>query len=424
MSGRRASSIAIGMIALALGGTAPGSPGAVGGESLTTGGFLAARPGALAEARRRIAEGDAALERAAELLVESAAGFLREPPPSVIDKRTVAPSGDRHDYTSLAPYYWPDPTAPGGLPYVRRDGTRNPDSDDATGSDRPRAALLGDGVQTLALAWYFTREPSYARRAAEYARVWFVADETRMNPHLRYAQAVRGTNTGRPAGILEGRHFVRAIDALSLVADSGALAPAERAAIDAWAEDYLDWLLDSDPGRAEREAANNHGTFFDLQVATLAVILGHDDLARRVLEEAGPRRIATQIEPDGRQPHELLRTRSLGYSIYNLRGLAALATVGEHVGVDLWRFTTADGRSIRRGIEFLRPFLGPAAAPWPHEQIVPIAPDDSASLLWTAAAAYDIPEIAADIADFPDAGQRVRLLFPRGFAAGAAPIGD
>jgi hypothetical protein len=28
---------------------------------------------------------------------------------------------------SLAPYWWPDPKSPNGLPYIRRDGERNPE---------------------------------------------------------------------------------------------------------------------------------------------------------------------------------------------------------------------------------------------------------------------------------------------------------
>lgn len=382
-------------------------------------GFLAARPGALEEARRRTEAGDRALREVVDGITSVADDLLRTPPPSVVHKTHPAPSGDRHDYASLAPYYWPDPQAAGGLPYVRRDGRRNPESFAADHSDRERISLLGDSVEALALAWRFTGDDAYARHAAAFARAWFIAPETRMNPHLRYAQAVRGASTGRPAGILEGRDLVQAIDALSLVADSGALAPAELAAIDAWAGEYLDWLLDSEAGRSEREAVNNHGTYCDLQIAMLAVILGRDELARRVLHDAGPRRIAAQLEPDGRQPHELARTRSLGYSVYNLRGLAGLATVGEHVGVDLWGFTTDDGRSIRRGIEFLRPFLGPAAAPWPHEQIAPVSPGDSAALLWTAATVYDDPALAAGIADFPTEQQRVKLFFPTGFTATA-----
>lgn len=415
--------IALGVIVSALGGgtgwigPAPGH--ATADDAVRT--YYAPRPTALADARRRIAEGDPTLRDVLAQLVESAADLLTEPPPSVTHKRTPAPSGDPHDYASLAPYYWPDPTTADGLPYVRRDGRRNPDSEDSRCSDRARSGLLGDGVETLALAWYFTRDVRYAERAAEYARVWFVAADTKMNPHLRYAQAIRGANTGRPAGIIEGRDLVQAIDALALVADAEVLAPAERTAVDTWANHYLDWLLESVPGRAEAAADNNHGTFYDEQVATLALVLGRRALAHDVLAAAGPRRIAVQIEPDGRQPHELARTRSLGYSIYNLRGLCQLAALGEHVGLDLWRFSTDDGRSIRAALVFLVPFLGPAAAPWPFEQMTPVSPQDSAAILWYAKTVYREPGLDARLDARSCEQDRFRLFFQDGAPGSGGP---
>lgn len=373
--------------------------------------FHGARPGGLEAARRGVAAGDPASRAVVERLVAEADDLLRVSPPSVTHKAHVAPSGDRHDYASLAPYYWPDPRSADGLPYVRRDGRRNPECGDVSRSDGERISLLGHGIETLGLAWHFTREDAYAQHAAAFARCWFVAEDTRMNPHLRFAQAVRGTNDGRAAGILEGRHLSRAIDALALVADADTLTRDERERIDDWGRDYLDWLLDSDPGRDERDADNNHGTFYDLQVATMALAVGRDDLARSVLEQVGPRRIATQIEPDGSQPHELGRTRSLSYALFNLGGLVRLATVGDHLDIDVWRFRTEDGRSIRRAIDFLVPYLGKAARPWPHEQITGVSAEDSASILWRAAIVYRDPRLEALAARSLADHDRVRLLF-------------
>ena len=196
--------------------------------------FHSARPGALAAARGRIAAGDKQLEAVVLRLVAEADALLDTGPPSVTHKAIPAASGDRHDYASLAPYYWPDPDTPDGLPYVRRDGRRNPECRDPAANDRERVSLLGHGTETLALAWYFTGNEAYATKAAEFARTWFLAAYTRLNPHLRYAQAVRGSNDGRPTGILEGRDIVQAIDALAVIADADVLTAAEWDAIDAW----------------------------------------------------------------------------------------------------------------------------------------------------------------------------------------------
>jgi beta-galactosidase len=373
--------------------------------------FHSARPGSLMAARVGIATGDVRLQAAVRRLVAEADGLLQTAPPSVTQKIQPAPSGDRHDYASLAPYYWPDPATPSGLPYLRRDGRRNPESRDPAANDRERVSLLGHGIETLALAWHFTGDAAYARKAAEFARTWFIAAETRMNPHLRYAQAVRGTNEGRPAGILEGRDLAQALDALSLLADANVLTASEWESIDTWGRDYLDWLLTSEPGRKEREASNNHGTYYDLQAAWLALAVGRDDLASEILGEVGPRRIATQIEPDGSQPHELIRTKSLGYALFNLRGLQKLATLGDHVGIDLWRFTTPDGRSIQGAIDHLLPFLGPDPKPWPAEQIEPIPADEAASVVWRAARVLGEPQFTALAASASPADDRLQLFF-------------
>ena len=69
---------------------------------------------------------------------------------TVTAKGMNPPSGDKHDYMSFGPYWWPDPTKPDGLPYVRRDGETNPGS--LADSDRPRLERMVDGVEVLAAA--------------------------------------------------------------------------------------------------------------------------------------------------------------------------------------------------------------------------------------------------------------------------------
>ena len=373
--------------------------------------YHAARPGSLVEAQRRLATGDREIRDAVDTLINEADALLDVPPPTVTAKRLPAPSGDPHDYASLAPYYWPDHSAADGLPYIRRDGRRNPESDDPQFTDRGRIGLLGSAMETLGLAWRFTGQKRYAEHAAAFARTWFIDEATRMNPHLRFAQAIRGTNDGRGAGIIEGRDLVDAIDAVALIDDAGLLSAADHEAITAWAGDYLNWLLESDPGRREGAATNNHGTFFDTQVVQLALVTGRRDLAVGVLRDAGPRRIAAQIEPDGSQPHELVRTKSLGYSAFNLQALCHLATLAEHAGIDLWHYETRDGRSLRRAIDFVVPYVS-APYRWPHEQIRRMEQADFATILWRAGIAYRDPSYTSLVEGFTGAGDgRLRLTF-------------
>jgi hypothetical protein len=126
----------------------------------------------LERARQRVRSGDPTMKPAYEALIREAKAALRVGPFSVMDKQRVPPSGDKHDYMSFGPYWWPDSTKPNGLPYVRRDGERNPDSQ--TDSDRPRLGEMTSAVWTLALAYHFTRDERYAHKAIRLLDTWFI----------------------------------------------------------------------------------------------------------------------------------------------------------------------------------------------------------------------------------------------------------
>jgi hypothetical protein len=272
---------------------------------------------------------------------------------------------------------------------------------------------MGDNIETLALAYYFTGNEAYAAQAAKFARVWFLDPATRMNPNLKFAQAVPGQNDGRGTGILEGRHIAWAADAIGLLAGSKSWTEADQKGLDAWLNAYLDWLLTSGPGQDECAARNNHGTWFDVQTARIALCLGRTNVAQHIIEEAKQKRITVQIQPDGRQPLELERTKSLSYSRFNLQALCELATLGEHAGVDLWHFQTADGRSIRRGLEFLLPYVDKPAKPWPYEQIKNVGDQTGfMAILRQAELACDLPGYEGIIEKHPGVqSQRFQLLF-------------
>ena len=305
---------------------------------------------ALESNRNRVRQGDTNLAPALDRLKSAAAVALTAGPFSVMEKTNVPPSGDRHDYVSIGPYWWPNPNTSNGLPYVRRDGNRNPAT--VTPDRRNLGSLIGN-VETLALAYYFTEEEPYADRASLLLRTWFLDPATRMNPNFEYAQAIPGMNTGRGIGLIETAGLTGTVDAVGLLAGSKAWTDTYDRGLRDWFTEFLRWMLDSGNGRDESAAKNNHGTYYDLQIASFALFVGNRELATNILRAVGQKRIAVQIEPDGRQPLELARTNAWGYSTMNLRGLMSLAVLGGQSGVDLWHYETPDGRGIRKALDCL-----------------------------------------------------------------------
>jgi hypothetical protein len=374
--------------------------------------YFSAIPGALVKAKTRLAAGDKQLAKALKKLVADADKALAEVPPSVTSKEKLPPSGDKHDYMSIAPYFWPNPETKYGLPYIRHDGKVNPESRDAKANDSPAIKIMGDNIEALALAYFFTGNEIYAEGAAKVARTWFLDPATRMNPHLKYAQAIMGVNDGRGTGILEALNLSVAVDALGLLADSKAWPKDDQKALKAWLRTYHDWLLQSDPGKDEHHAKNNHGTFYDVQAVRIALVIGRIDPAKRILQEAKRRRIAVQIDPDGKQPLELDRTTSFSYSRFNLFALTELATLGEHVGVDLWNFTTDDGRSIRKAIDYMLPYADVPPKPWLLPQIKDKHESEFMPIFRLATLAYGGDAYEAIIAKYGDSSsKRFQLLF-------------
>jgi hypothetical protein len=318
-------------------------------------------------------------------LLERAEAELSVPLATVMDKHLAPPSGDRHDYFALSPYHWPNPDSSDGRPYVFRDGQVNPAAE-GDGYDRMAYFRMGDAVTYLAVAFDVTKEPRYARRAAEWLRAWFVMPATRMNPNLRFAQCIPGDAEGLPIGLIRGMTIIDVVRAERLLIGTAAWTHEDADALRGWAQDYLRWLREDSLGQREARAQNNHGTWYDAQLASLACYLGDVRLARQVVATAATTRIAKQVQPTGRQPFELMRTKSWDYSVMNLEALVTMADVGSAVNEDLWNFSTPDGRSIRRALDFLLPFAT-GAEDWPSKQIKPFERGRLAPVLRRAAIA-------------------------------------
>ena len=319
----------------------------------------------LVQARTLLRQGDPVISADVEALKAEADQVLGDGPYSVTDKQHPSPSDDPHDYVSAALYYWPNPETPDGLPYIRKDGEPSPESKQY--DFEPLRAMSGNAY-TLALASFFTGEEKYAARSALLLRVWFLDDKTKMNPNLNHAQFIKGVNTGRAIGIIDTMCLPDVIDAVGLLQGSSAWTSADQQSLEQWFRAYISWLREEGKERQPPATGNNLGSWYDAQVVSYSLFVGDEKVAKQFLEEAKLKRIATQINPDGRQRHELVRTKSFTYSASNLRALTLLADLAARVGVDLWHYRTADGRGLPVALDYLVPYaIG--EKPWPHPQL-------------------------------------------------------
>jgi len=308
---------------------------------------------------------------------------LTAPIVTIVDKARPSPTGDNHDYVSYARYYWPNPNTPDGLPYVSRDGQHN--RAQVAAGDRDKIDKLVENVTALTSGWVGQHREDCARRAGEWLRAWFITPATRMKPGLEYAQVRLGhnQNLGNAAGVLDTREFAQVVAAIPQLRGSPAFTADEEKQLQAWFADHYQWLQTAPAAKAEHAAKNNHGTWFLIQVVPIARYLGRDAEARAYCEE-DKARIAAQFQPDGSQPDEIRRADGLHYSYFNLQAQLRLAVMARELGVELWNYTAPNGASLKKGVEYVRPY---DAAPekWPHKQHEKMAPGFMADILALAA---------------------------------------
>jgi hypothetical protein len=271
-------------------------------------------------------------------VVRAADRYLREQPITLTAYRSERSAGGLHDYFSEGDYWWPDPEHPGG-PYIQRDGLTNPDNFVAH-----RHALIRLSVQMPALtaAWHLTKKRAYAVRAAEHLRAWFLDPATLMNPNLQYAQAIHGRVTGRGIGIIDTIHLVEVARAIPFLPLSGA----EQNGLQQWFTEYLHWMTTSANGIEEREAKNNHGTCWVMQVAQFAQYTGNTALTKYCAERFETVLVPNQIASDGRMPLEMARTKPYSYCLFNLDALATICQI-----LSTW------GPAMRKAMDFMVPFI-------------------------------------------------------------------
>ena len=298
-------------------------------------------------------------------VINEAQKALERGPYSVTDKGVLVPGATAHDYTSIGPYWWPDARKKDGLPYKRRDGEVNPQRN-GPDFDKNRLSRLGAAMEALSVGYYLTGDERFAERAALLVKTWFLDPATRMAPNMDFAQGIPGRVNGRGEGIIEASDFSTVIEAVGLIAPSGALSDQEHEQLTTWFAQLATWMATSENGTVEMNKANNHGVFYDFYLAHFALFAGLDKVTKNVVSNFPEFRLARQMDKQGRFIAELKRTRSWHYSNYLVAGAGRLATIGECVGEDLWNHQLNDGRSLQTSIRFLDEYSDQLEA-WPFK---------------------------------------------------------
>jgi hypothetical protein len=224
-------------------------------------------------------------------------------------------------------------------------------------------------VASLTAAWRITGDEKYAHHAIKHLKAWFVDEETKMNPNLLYAQAIKGRFTGRGIGIIDTLHLIEPARSAQLLEKAGLLKGEDLAAMKKWFADYLTWMTTHKYGLDEMNAANNHGTCWVAQVAAFASFTGDEGKLAMCRQRYKEVLLPKQMADDGSFPLELKRTKPYGYSLFNADAMATVCQILSIKDDDLWQFTTPDGKSMRKGVAWVYPYIADKSK-WPYKQDV------------------------------------------------------
>lgn len=292
--------------------------------------------------------------------IEQANQLMKEKPVTVTASTCKRSAGGKNDFYSEGDYWWPDPANPTG-PYIQKDGQTNPEN---FVEHRLAMIRLSEITATLTSAWMLTGKQKYADQVLKHLNAWFVNPESRMNPNLLYAQAIWGRFTGRGIGLIDAYHFVEVIRSAKMLEAKGGLWPEQLQPIKAWFGEFLNWMTTHQYGIDEMNAKNNHGTCWAVTAAAMADLTGNDEVKKLCIDRFKTIFLPSQMADDGSFPQELRRTKPYGYSLFNIDAMCNLAEILSTPEINLWEFQTPDGKSLKKGMEYIFPFIADKSK-WP-----------------------------------------------------------
>ncbi|MBS9461843.1 alginate lyase family protein [Flagellimonas sp. 389] len=297
-------------------------------------------------------------------ILKLAEKYIDATPVTVTAESCERSAGGIHDFYSEGDYWWPDPENPEG-PYIRKDGMTNPNNFTA---HRYAMIRLSQICGVLASAYLITDDTFYVKQLVPHLKAWFIDEATLMNPNLKYAQAIKGKVSGRGIGIIDTIQLLDVVKAIIAIQDANLLSGEEITKLKIWFADYLRWMDTHPYGVSEQAKDNNHGACWFLQAAVFSEFTENETMQAYVKQKFKEILLPCQMAEDGSFPKELNRTKPYGYSLFNLDIMTGIAQVISNANDNMFLYDY-EGRSIRKGVEFLYPYVK-NKEDWPYEQDV------------------------------------------------------
>jgi hypothetical protein len=272
-------------------------------------------------------------------------------PVTITSFQAIRSKGGKHDYYSEGRYWWPDSTNLDG-PYIRKDGLSNP-----LLFKKHKSAVkdFEKIISTLTIATMQRGDGKYLPQILKHLDAWFVNPETRMNPTLRYAQAIKGIVDGRGIGMIDVIGFINIANSVRLLNRTGMIKDEEITEVRKWFDDFAVWANTHPYGIDEKNNNNNHSTWWGAQMAAYALVAENEDLMD-VVEQQFKRQLSIQMEADGSFPDELARTKPSHYTNYNLFAWTSFAHLFANSNFNPWEYKCDKG-SIMKAINYTYRFF-------------------------------------------------------------------
>lgn len=288
-----------------------------------------------------------------EDIARNAQWAMEQEPQTVTSFICERSAGGIHDFYSEGDYWWPDPKNPEGA-YIRKDGETNPDN---FIDHRLAMIRFSKVVGSLASAYLITGNEEYVKHAFTHIDAWFVDSTTMMKPNLLYAQAIKGITTGRGIGIIDTIHLMEVAQGILCMQNASCINNENLEHAKKWFKSYIRWLTTHPNGIDEMQAKNNHGTCWVMQVASFAKLTENLKMMEFCKSRYKNILLSEQMAEDGSFPKETERTKPYGYSLFNLDAMATICQILSTEEDNLWEYSTSKGQNIRKGVDFLFPFI-------------------------------------------------------------------